>query len=730
MDNLLLESGYYLLLENGVKLLLESADPLPPSHLTATADGGYSTISLKWNDNSSDETGFKIDRSSNGLDYVQIGTAAAGATYYRDTGLTRGNTYYYKVRSYNADGNSTYTMPSNDTVFQLSDVGTPYLQLDADTDVYSDAGSTPAEDADNVQEWHDQSGNGRNVTQTTAAAKPVYQTSEINGHNVLRFAAGDMIVAASAADWKFLHDGSAFTTFIVWKTTSTNTNTLMALYDTGALAVGQIGQCLFADDRSASSRDEQMVLTIANGGGAFEYAEVVPHLRSVSQGAWHVSSTHRVAAGDATIDNDGHWGGSVTGSPVGSPSAANPTSALTIGARLDNTFNLVGDIAYVLMYDSYLSETDYRKVTQYLGDRFAQKEYYYFDPAQMVVEMTGETYDYAICGGLTVAPNGNLIMCYVTGKSHTTDWDYVYVMISSDKGATWGAPIEIWDFFVDGGSTDYFIPQFFTVLADGRILLHAGMTDTGGLVTDGLVYMESDDNGATWTGPTQVPGVGTDHNAGLGGPIVELANGDLLFPYRYQNTGDGTLIRLAISKSEDGGDTWAAFADITNGTAFDEPGIVLLANGDLLCTFRDDSPATPRTLRFTVSDDSGSTWGAVTYCISGWGPTVPMLLDDDMVLSPMRYPYFYDTKGPFLTLTSPDGGVRWQNGHEFERSPNAGTGYPMYGQYVQDMDGTIYVAYAIETDEGDSGDLMFTKAIRGTLSNANLAARRRLILVG
>lgn len=84
--------------------------PADPSALTATANG-TSAINLTWTDNSSDETGFKLERKTGaGGTYAEInGSIAANATTYSNTGLTASTTYYYRIRAYNAAGNSSYS---------------------------------------------------------------------------------------------------------------------------------------------------------------------------------------------------------------------------------------------------------------------------------------------------------------------------------------------------------------------------------------------------------------------------------------------------------------------------------------------------------------------------------------------------------------------------------------------------------------------------------------------
>lgn len=91
------------------------ATPDDPSGLGATAVSS-SQINLAWTDNSADETGFKIERSlSSGSGYTQIYVAAAAAESYSATGLDAGTTYYFRVRAYNAGGDSGYTAEASDT---------------------------------------------------------------------------------------------------------------------------------------------------------------------------------------------------------------------------------------------------------------------------------------------------------------------------------------------------------------------------------------------------------------------------------------------------------------------------------------------------------------------------------------------------------------------------------------------------------------------------------------
>lgn len=88
-----------------------------PTSLTVAAVSS-NQINLAWADNSTDETGFQIERTTPaGGAYTTVATVGAGTTSWSDAGLTPGSTYLYRVRAANASGYTAYSNESGATTY-------------------------------------------------------------------------------------------------------------------------------------------------------------------------------------------------------------------------------------------------------------------------------------------------------------------------------------------------------------------------------------------------------------------------------------------------------------------------------------------------------------------------------------------------------------------------------------------------------------------------------------
>jgi hypothetical protein len=104
--------------------------PNAPSSLGATAPASHE-IDLSWIDNSSNESGFKIERctgaSCDGTpgSYSQIAQVGANVTTYSDTTVVPSTTYSYRVKAFNSGGDSSYSNSAQATTPVETPPGAP-----------------------------------------------------------------------------------------------------------------------------------------------------------------------------------------------------------------------------------------------------------------------------------------------------------------------------------------------------------------------------------------------------------------------------------------------------------------------------------------------------------------------------------------------------------------------------------------------------------------------------
>lgn len=129
-----------------------------PTNLQASAISS-ARIDLTWQDNSTSESEFRIERSPDGLtNWQQVGIAPQDSTSYSDMSLSSGTAYYYQVRAYRAGDTlfSYYSEIANATTFSSRMISfnpgwnlftlpfIPGAQIDAESllqDIYSQGGT-------------------------------------------------------------------------------------------------------------------------------------------------------------------------------------------------------------------------------------------------------------------------------------------------------------------------------------------------------------------------------------------------------------------------------------------------------------------------------------------------------------------------------------------------------------------------------------------------------------
>ncbi|MCP4543981.1 MAG: tandem-95 repeat protein [Chloroflexi bacterium] len=240
------------------------------------------------------------------------------------------------------------------------------LWLKADVGVYQDLGcSNVASNGGAAACWIDQSGYGNHVTRGSDGS-PSYQTDVVNGQPVLRFVEQYMM-AADIATWRFFHDGSDHSVFIVWQTASSDPQDQYYLMGTAHTSRHSGFAFGYSDTGMTEDQIEHRIMKGTPGS----------YLLSHSANDVFPTGTFGIAA---FRFDDGAAGGDdvifVNGAPVSSananatPSSAYPTATLGIGSDGAGHHPLTGDIAEVIVYISTLSPVDRTHVDLYLMDKY------------------------------------------------------------------------------------------------------------------------------------------------------------------------------------------------------------------------------------------------------------------------------------------------------------------------------------------------------------------------
>jgi hypothetical protein len=269
-------------------------------------------------------------------------------------------------------GNLVAGMVVRTGAFSPADIAGLKAWYDAsDTSTISVSGSA-------VTQWNDKSINGYNVSQATGTKQPQSGTTTLNGKNVITFDGGDRLVAASAADWKFLHDGSTSLVGMVIKfSSSSNPNQLLTAMSTETAAdTTTVGASFNLEDRVAAGLNNANRCAITKGTGG-QYVVLQDNNNAITPDSATVI-THLIDGDNATAAD--RWATFVgTGSALkantatNAVSTANPTYALNIGWNQGETFSgITGYLAeIVIISGADATETNRVKIRDYLKDKWA-----------------------------------------------------------------------------------------------------------------------------------------------------------------------------------------------------------------------------------------------------------------------------------------------------------------------------------------------------------------------
>jgi hypothetical protein len=182
--------------------------PTSPSNLVAMA-ASDTEIDLGWNDTSNNESGFELERSTDGASYAPLDSLGANVISYAAAGLDPSTTYHYRLRAVNSVGTSGWIFASATTD------DPPEFVDDVATGEILGAGSVSGS---YLQTWS-QDGSLQIVTERESGGKKSQR------HSYLRH------------DWQFdLYGGGSVTFFAkVWAPLSSDGDSFVFSYSTDGL---------------------------------------------------------------------------------------------------------------------------------------------------------------------------------------------------------------------------------------------------------------------------------------------------------------------------------------------------------------------------------------------------------------------------------------------------------------------------------------------------------------
>ncbi len=204
-------------------------------------------------------------------------------------------------------------------------------------------GNLALDDSDEVATWTDNSPDGNNATQGTAANRPIYKLGEVNGLDIVRFSGlNDADRLDGTLDAALAQEG---TFFIVARETSLETSGYLFSFD---------------------NDDAPFDLGFGFGGNSIEQwdGSSAIEIGTISDSVFNIYALRKSATGPATAT----WkNGTAGGTRV---SSKNSTSANFFIGNDSGGNPYDGDIAEIIVYDTALSTANLNNVGNYLETKY------------------------------------------------------------------------------------------------------------------------------------------------------------------------------------------------------------------------------------------------------------------------------------------------------------------------------------------------------------------------
>lgn len=235
--------------------------PGAPSNLVATASSS-SQIDLSWSDGSSNEDGFELQRSPDGVAWATIdGAVPANSTAASDSGLTAETSYSYRIRAWNSDGESDWSNISTATTFSEGTVDVvPYGEQSGSGTVTGTFADVQSEDGA-VQSLQERQSGGKPANRYSYGSH-TWLLNAPSG-SVTLFVKGSMIDAGDGESFAFevsTNGGATWFTTSLEIDPSTSGSTYQQAFIAGSFAGGTVQVRVTDTDQTSGFRNLETVL--------------------------------------------------------------------------------------------------------------------------------------------------------------------------------------------------------------------------------------------------------------------------------------------------------------------------------------------------------------------------------------------------------------------------------------------------------------------------------------
>ena len=175
---------------NTANATTDQVAPAAPTGLTATAQS-QTQIDLTWADNANNEDNYRVDRSTDGVNFSPLISLPADSIAYSNTGLAASQTYFYQVVAVNAVGSA-----ASDTASATTDAPPPLVDYVAYGDQFG-SGEVFGTYADT----HTDDGNYQYFTEKVSGGKKQDRTTYMGHFWRFDIVGGDQITVITNA-WR------------------------------------------------------------------------------------------------------------------------------------------------------------------------------------------------------------------------------------------------------------------------------------------------------------------------------------------------------------------------------------------------------------------------------------------------------------------------------------------------------------------------------------------------